>query len=87
MDQGLGLDEALAVDRIRRRDDEQRIVVRKRPHDGFSSDVDGPRRPVFDDKRLPEPLRDSAARQMRRYALVPTATMICVALVMVPASS
>jgi hypothetical protein len=44
------------VDRIRRRDKEQRIAVRGRTHDGFGGDIGGRSGPVFDEELLSEPL-------------------------------
>ena len=44
------------VDRIRRRDEQQRIAIRRRTDGGFGGDIGGCARPVFDDKLLAEPL-------------------------------
>src|SRR5437899_411721 len=46
------------VDRVRRTCDEQRIAVRRRPHDGLGSDIVAATRAVFDDELLAQPLRE-----------------------------
>src|SRR5215475_532602 len=46
------------VDRIRRTCDEERIAVRRRPHDRLGSDIVAATRAVFDDELLAQPLRE-----------------------------
>src|SRR5262249_7884875 len=45
------------VHRVRQADKQERIAVRRRPHDAFSADVAAGTRSVLNDKWLPEPLR------------------------------
>src|SRR5262245_43645614 len=46
------------VDRVRRSCDEERIAVRRRPHDRLGSDIVAATRAVFDDELLAQPLRE-----------------------------
>jgi hypothetical protein len=53
------------VDRVRRRDEKQRVTVRGRAHDGFGGDVGGCPGPVFDDELLAESLGQPLTDQAR----------------------
>ena len=53
------------VDCIRRADQEQRIAVRGRAHDRLGGDIAASARPVLDDERLAEPLRQPLTDQAR----------------------
>src|ERR1700686_1674438 len=53
------------VDRIRRTRDEERISVRARPHHRLGPDRAACTRPVVDDERLAEPLRQRLTDQTR----------------------
>jgi hypothetical protein len=46
------------VDRVRRSCDEERIAVRRRPHDRLGSYIAAATRAVFDDELLAQPLRE-----------------------------
>ena len=73
------------VDCVRRADQEQCIAVRGRAHDRLGGDIAASTRPVLDDERLAEPLRQPltdqarddvgrAARRQRRRSSAPAAT-------------
>jgi hypothetical protein len=53
------------VDRVNRTNKEQRVTVRRRPHDNLGADIGGRAWPVVDDKWLAEPLRQPLAYQSR----------------------
>ena len=53
------------VDRVRRSDKEERVAVRRRPHDRLGADIGAGARPVLDDEWLAEPLRQPLADQAR----------------------
>src|SRR6266516_7468652 len=53
------------VDRVRRTCDEERIAVRRRPHDRLGSDIVAATRAVFYDELLAEPLREPRSDEPR----------------------
>src|SRR5215831_14276206 len=53
------------VDRVRWCDQEERIAVRRRIHDGLGRDIGARARPAFDDEWLTEPLRQPLTEQAR----------------------
>ena len=54
------------VDGVGRRDQKQRVAVGRRAHDRLGGDIGAAARPVFDDDRLAEPLRQPLPHQPRR---------------------
>ena len=48
-----------------RRGKKQRVAVRRRAYDSLSGDIGAGTRPVFDDKWLPETLREPLTKQAR----------------------
>jgi hypothetical protein len=54
------------IGRDRRRHHEERIAVRRRPHDHFGADIAAGARPVLDDELLAEPLRQPLPDQARQ---------------------
>ena len=60
------------VERVNRRNVEQRVAVRRRAHDCFGGDIAAGARPVLDDEWLAETLRqrltDQACKEVRRAA-------------------
>ncbi len=60
------------VDRVRRRDQQQRVAVRRGAQHGLGRDIGAAARPVLDDEGLPElfrqPLPHQARREVRRAA-------------------
>ena len=60
------------VDRVRRRDQQQRVAVRRGAQHGLGRDIGAAARPVFDDEGLAElfrqPLPHQARREVRRAA-------------------
>src|SRR5262249_15154099 len=53
------------VDRVRRGRPEQRVAVRRRAHDPLGADIAAGTRPVLDDERLAEPLREPLPHEAR----------------------
>src|SRR5215831_17969875 len=53
------------VHRVRRMDEEERIAIGYRTHDGLRGDISAGARSVLDDKLLAEPLRQPLADQAR----------------------
>jgi len=51
------------VDRVRYAGEQERVSVGRRIHDQFGADIAGGTRPVLDDERLAEPLREPLADQ------------------------
>src|SRR5215472_14779309 len=51
------------VHRVRRMDEEERIAIRYRTHDGLRGDIGAGARPVLDNELLAEPLREPLADQ------------------------
>src|SRR3984893_14182320 len=53
------------VHRVRQADEQERIAVRRCPHDAFGTDIAAGARSVLNDEWLPEPLRQRLAYEAR----------------------